>query len=88
MTEQQVFVFVIVYYRDMPMVLKSAITKDGKMKYSKDGVCNGVGHNCPRMTITMESIDKEKDHDRLKLLTQLLGELESNNQIVSFSVKR
>lgn len=86
--ERQGGIFIVIYYRDIPLILKSFISKDGDMKYSKDGVCSGVGHSCPRMTVTMGYNDNDKDRDRLKRITNLLGELESNNQIVSFSVKR
>ena len=88
MKNDQGSIFIVVYYRDIPVVLKSAINRDGKMKMLKDGIHDSIGHSCPRLTITMEPSSGEKDRERLKVLTSLLDELESNNQIVSFSVKR
>jgi hypothetical protein len=81
-------IFIVVYYRDIPMALKAAVSRDGKMKIVKDGIHSSIGHNCPRLTITMESVSDESDRSRLKGMTLLLEELESNNQIVSFAVKR
>lgn len=88
MTGEQDSVFIVVYYRDVPSILKSSVSRDGRMKITKDGIHSSCGHSCPRLTITMEALGQESDKVRLKSLMSLLSELEGNNQIVSYSVKR
>jgi predicted site-specific integrase-resolvase len=88
MKNDQGLVFIVVYYRDIPMILKSTVNRDGKMKMVKDGIHDSIGHSCPRLTVTMEPVSDHQDKDRLKSVVSLLEELESNNQIVSFAVKR
>jgi hypothetical protein len=77
---------VAVYYRDLPLVLSGMISKDGAMTVSKNGIMRIEGHDCPRLTIHIESVGNEAaDKKRIKKLSSLLVELASNNQIVGFS---
>lgn len=75
-----------VYYRDIPLALSTFISANKNVYYTKDGALKGVGHNCPRLTIRLTPISPDADKKLKDKLDSLLGELESNNQIVSYSV--
>jgi hypothetical protein len=75
-----------VYYRDLPAALVSFVSGYQTMSYTKDGALKGVGHACPRITIRYQVSDAEADKKLRARLDTLLSELESNNQIVSYSI--
>jgi hypothetical protein len=79
---------IAVYYRELPVALTSFVQNDGNMSISKDGVKQGVGHSCPRATVTISKIHPAKDKERLQEILKLLDELESNNQIVGHSIRK
>ena len=84
----EVYAKVVVFYRDIPNVLETHLTTDGRMPYTKDGLKDCGNQKCPRITISIQSMDQFKNKSRLEALTALLETLSSNNQIVSFSVKK
>lgn len=78
---------IAVYYRDLPKIVEDTVATDRQCHLVKDGIFTANGVKCPRATITLEWEGSEGDKERLKKLERLLGELQSNNQIVSFSVR-
>jgi hypothetical protein len=75
-----------VYYRDIPAALTMFVSSNASFSYTKDGVMKGVGHNCPRITITYKPKTPQEDTKCLERLERLLADLLSNNQIVDYSV--
>lgn len=74
-----------VYYHEIPLLLELFIKKDGNMGVTKDGVHKGLGHACPRLTITVNPGAIDTDRERLRRLEELLTELSANNQIAGWS---
>lgn len=77
---------IIVFYRDIPSVLEAFLSLDGKMSYTKDGAKKIDGKMCPRLTISVDIVQKITDHKRLSGLVKMLSLLEENNQIISFKI--
>lgn len=75
-----------VYIREIPGLLESTI-KNLKMTFSKDGVSADLGHQCPRITVFLETTDEYSDESRAEKLERVLIELEGNNQIAGYSIK-
>lgn len=75
-----------IYYRDLPNALISFVSSQKCLSYTKDGVLKGAGHSCPRLTIRCKVSEADDDKVLRNRLSLLLGELEANNQIVSFSI--
>jgi len=78
---------IAVYYRELPGSLLTMINKDGNMSISKDGIMKGMGHSCPRATVSIFPISPTRDKERFDALVLLLDGLESNNQIAGYTVK-
>lgn len=73
-----------VYYRDKPMLLMLFLNKDPNASFIKDGVLKLNNHDCPRMTITLNTCgDETQDKKRILKLSKILDELENNNQIIA-----
>jgi len=75
-----------VYYRDIPLVLQTYITSNPTLSYTKDGVMQGIGHNCPRLTVKLMKSGLDTDKNIIIKLEKILNELESNNQIALFNM--
>jgi len=78
---------IAVFYRDLPSALETFVNTDGHIMLRKDGVFPFNGTRVPRMTLEVAPVSFTKDKERAKKLVELLGELESNNQILGFSIR-
>jgi hypothetical protein len=84
MITSKVSATVVVYYRDIPLILKNLIEKDNHIFMIKDGIKKINGQCCPRVTINInENKDQKKKFNNL---IYMLEGMVSNNQIVDFSV--
>lgn len=86
--KNQNYAFFTVFYRDLPRILENSVKSDGRMSIIKDGVKKLGDQKIPRITISIESTDLAKDIKRVESMEQLLSQLESNNQIASFRLRR
>jgi hypothetical protein len=76
-----------VYFRTMPVILDNTL-KGLQMTFAKDGVSHDLGHQCPRITIFLESFGIKYDDDtKVAKLERLLSELSGNNQITSYTIR-
>jgi hypothetical protein len=79
---------ILVYYREIPIILDTYIKTDGHIIFNKDGIYPVNGHEAPRASLLMEDTgDKTKNDKRIAKLHSILGELQKNNQIISFQIK-
>ena len=78
---------IAIYYRDMPQIIEILTLKDSKLSLTKDGVFTTGGVKCPRATLNMEWDASHTASEKLGRIVKILDELESNNQIVSYSIR-
>jgi hypothetical protein len=76
---------VYIYYRkELHPDLVRMFDRDGNFKISKDGVQRGIGHACPRVTVTVESTGPKFNKQRLEKLNNLLESLKKKGEIADF----
>ena len=89
MNDNRIIAKFIIFYRELPHVLLTTYAADEKCRLTKDGVQKCGTLMQPRATIILESKGNlTEDKKRIFNFSNLLDELEKNNQIISFSVKK
>lgn len=82
--EKQIVAYV--YYREIPESLLTLLSEENGYSYTKDGVMRGVEPPCPRMTVRFAVKNTHEDGKVLRKLEKTLMNLESNNQLVSYTI--
>jgi hypothetical protein len=71
----------------MPQIVEILALNDKKLSLTKEGVFITNGVKCPRATLNMEWDSSHTAIEMLGKIVKILDELESNNQIVSYSIR-
>ena len=75
------------YYKNIPACLNDLVLADKRSTLTKEGLYEFEGIRCSRAVINLESIDYVADQERLNKLIDLLEILDSNQEIIAYSVK-